>query len=69
MPMIEDQALVASKHYMVETENKDLVCCKKVANSACLGPKAFPEPPVDPGTGNNADLRGQTEYGDDYWLG
>ena len=61
--MIHEQASVAPKHYLVETENKDLVCCKKVGNSACLGPKAFRGPPV-------ADLRGQAEeHGTDYMVG
>ena len=58
--MVHEQASVAPKHYLVETENNELVCCKQVGNSACLGPKAFRGPPV-------ADLRGQAEeHGTDY---
>ena len=38
--MIQDQALVASKHYMVETENENLA-----DNAVDIG-----DPPVDIGT-------------------
>ena len=54
LAMIQDQALVASKHYLVETENENLA-----DNAVDIG-----DPPVDIGTKS-----GQTD-GDDYaWLG
>ena len=51
--MIQDQALVASKHYLVETENQNLAD-DAVEPPARWGPRI-----------PNADHRGQTEYGDD----
>ena len=53
LAMIQDQALVASKHYLVETENQNLAD-DAVEPPARWGPRI-----------PNADHRGQTEYGDD----
>ena len=59
--MIQDQALVASKHYLVETEDKNL------ADNAV-------DPPLD-GAENGKTEHGD-DYGDDsgqtgndYWMG
>ena len=54
LAMIQDQALVASKHFLVETEDKNL------ADNAV-------EPPAR--WGPRWDRRGQTEDGDDRLWG
>ena len=56
LTMVQDQALVASKHFLVETEDKNL------ADNAV-------EPPARWAWGPRWDRRGQTEDGDDRLWG
>ena len=61
LAMIQDQALVASKHYLVETEDKNL------ADNAADPPLDDAESgPTEHGD-DYGDDSGQT--GNDYWMG